>query len=126
MRIFLTRVFARFARGERISDAVLRDAVRRAEAGLIDADLGGGVIKQRVARAGGGKSGGYRTIILYRRGNRAVFAEGFAKRDRDNIGPQDLLAHRKLAGWVLAQTEEEMNASVARNVLREISNDEEV
>lgn len=58
--------FERFARKQRIMDVALIEAVRRAERGQIDADLGGGVIKQRVARAGQGKSGGFRTIIPYR------------------------------------------------------------
>ena len=64
---------------------ILVDAVARAEKGQVDADLGGGVIKQRIARPGRGKSGGYRTIIFFRRGARAVFAYGFAKSDRTNI-----------------------------------------
>ena len=63
-RIFKTRWFERFARKEKIRNAVLLDAVARAEKGQLDADLGGGVIKQRVARPGQGKSGGYRTIIF--------------------------------------------------------------
>ena len=66
MRVFKTKGFARFARRERISDANLGEAVRRAERGLVDADLGGGVIKQRVARPGQGKSGGYRVLVAYR------------------------------------------------------------
>ena len=64
MRIFKTKWFARYVRQERISDHGLRDAIERAERGLVDADLGGGVIKQRVARAGQGRSGGYRMLIL--------------------------------------------------------------
>jgi hypothetical protein len=56
LRIFQTKVFARFARSERISDQRLVDAVQRARRGLVDADLGGGVIKQRVARPGQGRS----------------------------------------------------------------------
>jgi hypothetical protein len=68
-----------------IGDAVLVEAIARAEKGQVDADLGGGVIKQRIARPGQGKSGGYRTIILFRRGDRAVFMYGFAKSDRANI-----------------------------------------
>src|ERR1700683_1838925 len=58
--------------------------------GLIDADLGSGLLKQRVARAGEGRSGGYRTIIAYRAGDRAVFLYGFAKNERDNIGDDEL------------------------------------
>ena len=79
MRIFKNAWFERFARKQKIPDAVLRDAIRRAEQGLIDADLGGGVIKQRVARPGQGRSGGYRTLIVYRQAQRAFFVYGFAK-----------------------------------------------
>lgn len=86
----MTRLFAKFARRERISEAALVEAIRRAERGLIDADLGGGVIKQRVARPGGGRSGGYRTLIAVRFGDFAVFLFGFAKNDRGNIGPDEL------------------------------------
>jgi hypothetical protein len=73
VRIFKTKWFARFARKEDISDKKLADAVKEAEKGLHDGDLGGNVIKKRVARAGKGKSGGYRTIIVYRARSRAVF-----------------------------------------------------
>lgn len=79
MRIFKNAWFQRFARKERLTDEVLIDAVRQAEKGLIDADLGGGVIKQRVARKGRGKSGGYRTIILFRRGERAFLCTDLPK-----------------------------------------------
>src|SRR3546814_2072097 len=79
-----------FSRKERIDDSALRDAVQRAECGLVDADLGGGVIKQRVARPGKGKSGGYRTLILFRHGDRAIFAFGFAKSAQANISKADL------------------------------------
>ena len=60
VRIFKNKRFARFASQEGIDDSKLREAVRDAEAGKIDADYGGGVIKQRIARPGEGKSGGYR------------------------------------------------------------------
>ena len=69
IRIYANRWFAKFAAKEKISDASLADAVRRAECGLIDADLGRGLIKQRIARQGGGKSGGYRSILIFLRGD---------------------------------------------------------
>ena len=84
-RIFKTKLFAKFARRERIADPTLTDAVDRAGRGQVDADLGGGIIKQRVARAGQGRSGGYRTLIAYRSGSLAVFMFGFAKNEMDNI-----------------------------------------
>ncbi len=121
MRIFLTRVFARFAKSEDIADSALREAVRRAEAGLIDADLGGGVIKQRVARRGGGKSGGYRTIILFRRESRAIFVYGFAKSHQDNISPQDLRLFRELAREMLAYDEAGLAGAVEIHRLKEIA-----
>ena len=85
MRTFKTRPFARFAHREGIADEALCDAVERAAKGLVDADLGGGVIKQRIARRGRGRSGGFRTIVVFRRGELAFFVHGFAKSDRENL-----------------------------------------
>jgi hypothetical protein len=79
----------------------LREAIERAERGTIDADLGGGLIKQRVAREGRGRSGGYRVIVAYRTKERAVFLFGFAKNERENISPDELAFLRELAGgWL--------------------------
>jgi hypothetical protein len=91
LRIFKTKWFARYARRERIADRGLSEAIARAERGLVDAELGGGIIKQRVARTGQGRSGGFRLLIAYRAGDRAVFLYGFAKRDRENIDPDELM-----------------------------------
>jgi hypothetical protein len=90
VQVFKTKDFARFARRERIIDDALCAAIERAERGLIDADLGGGVIKQRVPRKGQGRSGGYRTLIAYRSGERSMFTFGFAKSDQDNISDDQL------------------------------------
>jgi len=73
MRIFKFKSLARFTRREGIADASLREAVRRAEDGLIDADLSGGLIKQRLARTGQGRSGGYRMLLAFRSKDRAAF-----------------------------------------------------
>lgn len=83
VRIFKTKRFAKFARREGIADESLREAIERAERGTIDADLGGGLIKQRVARPGKGRSAGYRVIVAYRTKERAVFLFGFAKSKRE-------------------------------------------
>jgi hypothetical protein len=101
LRIFKTKWFARFARREGISDASLYAAVKRAERGLIDANLGGGVIKQRVARMGQGRSGGYRVLIAYRARTRSVFLFGFAKSARGNIEEDELASARDVArAWL--------------------------
>jgi hypothetical protein len=100
-------------------------AVADAERGLVDADLGGGVLKQRVAREGGGKSGGFRTIILFRLGARAFFVHGFAKSDRENIRDDELVAFKMLAIEMLAYDDAALTAAVAAGVLVEIVSDEE-
>ena len=85
VRIFKTKWFARFARKEGISDEKLSIAVQEAEKGLNDGELGGCLIKKRVARTGKGKRGGYRTVIVYRTGTRAVFVYGFPKSTKANL-----------------------------------------
>src|SRR5215813_6238450 len=96
----------RYARRQRISDASLREAIERAGRGLIDADLGGGIIKQRVARAGQGRSGGHRMLVAYRAGRRAAFFYAFAKNERDNIDPGELLTLREVgAAWFVADAQ---------------------
>jgi hypothetical protein len=120
VRVFKNSWFQRFARKERIADASLCEAVARAKAGLIDADLGGGLIKQRVARAGGGKSGGYRTLVFFRAEARAIFAFGFAKSDRDNIDAADQAGLKKAARTLLALPEAEIDALVAAGTFEEV------
>lgn len=120
MRVFKSRSFGRFARSENISDKALSEAVMQAEAGRVDADLGGGVIKQRVARPGQGKSGGFRAIVLFRRGHRAFFVYGFAKSDRDNIRADELKAFRKLAGEMLRLNDAALEAAIANGTITEI------
>jgi hypothetical protein len=90
MRIYKLKGFARFQRRERIEDATLVEAVCAAERGLVAADLDYGLIKQRIARPGQGKSGGFRALIAYCRGERAVFLFGFAKKERANIEDDEL------------------------------------
>lgn len=95
-----------------IADKMLCDAISRAERGLIDADLGGGVIKQRVARPRQGRSGGYRTVIAYRANDRAVFLHGFAKSEKDNISNDELAAMRKLVLGILAADEAGVSGAI--------------
>lgn len=116
----MTRAFARFAQKERLDDRVLRDAIERADRGLLDADLGGSVIKQRVARQGRGRSGGYRTLIAFRSGDRAVFLFGFAKNELANIDAAELRTLRKAAAETLAWRDEDVSALLAGGKWTEI------
>jgi hypothetical protein len=113
--------FARFQRRERIADTALVRAVRSAEAGLVDADLGGGLIKQRVARAGRGKSGGFRTVIAWRRSERAIFRLGFAKNERDNIDDDELDELKGLARDFLGLGLDQIEALADGDELTEVT-----
>jgi hypothetical protein len=123
MRIFKTRWFARFTRQERIADASLLDAIARAERGLVDADLGGGLIKQRVARQGQGRSGGYRVIVAYRTKSRAVFLFGFAKSDLENMAADQLAVAREIARKLLAADDAQIAQAVEDGELQEVQHD---
>jgi hypothetical protein len=123
-QIYKLKGFARFQRKERISDASLRRAIGRVEAGLLDADLGSGLVKQRLARAGQGKSGGYRTVIAFRRGERAVFLYGFAKNERSNIDAEELDEFRRLARGFFEMSAKQLATLIEDGELMEVSNDE--
>ena len=120
MRVFKTKWFTRFARKERLSNNTLAEAVREIESGLHNGDLGGYLIKKRIARAGGGKSGGYRAILIYRKGNRAVFLYGFAKNEKDNLSPLELQELQKAAQAFLRLSEADIGTT-----LEEVSYGEE-
>lgn len=125
MRIFKNAWFARFMRKQDIQDAALRDAVDRAEQGLIDADLGGGVVKQRVARPGQGRSGGYRTLILYRQAHRAFFVYGFAKSRQANISDAEVAVFKTAASHVLDLTDGQLSALIRTGQFFEVDDDDQ-
>lgn len=97
MRVFKSKEFARFARKNQLVDSELCRAIAELHAGTIDADLGGGVFKQRLRRTGEGKSGGFRTIILLRWKSLGIFVFGFAKSERANISSAELKVWRAIA-----------------------------
>ncbi len=125
MKVFKNAWFGRFARKEKISDAALWEAVERAEKGLVDADLGSGVIKQRIARPGAGKSKGYRSIVLYRTGEKAFFVYGFPKSELGNIRDDELEQFKKAARITLALTDEQIRLLVANDQLEEVYGNEQ-
>jgi hypothetical protein len=124
VKVFKTKEFIRFARRERIMDTRLCEAVSRAVRGLIDADLGGGLIKQRIARPGQGRSGGYRTLMAFRSNHRAVFVHGFAKSERDNIDLDELEFWRRLATAFVRMDDAKLKLMVDQLELAEVSCDE--
>jgi hypothetical protein len=119
-RIFKSAWFQRFAKREKITDDFLEKAVSDAEKGLIDADLGGNVIKQRISRQGQGKSGGYRTIIFFKEGEKAFFIYGYAKNARENIDKNELKAFKEAAKEMLKLSDEQIEQLVQTNDLTEV------
>jgi hypothetical protein len=117
---YLTKEFARQARRSRLPDEALLDAAGRAEAGKVDADLGGGLIKQRVARPGEGRSGGFRTIIAFRRGDRAIFLHLFPKSRKANLTPVELEALRDIAKPLLKLSDEQLRELATARGWKEI------
>lgn len=123
LRVFKNAWFERFARKEKISADVLWDAIERAEKGLVDADLGSGVIKQRIARPGESKSKGYRSIVLFRKGERAFFVYGFAKSDLGNIRDDEEEQYKKAARLVLGLTDDQIRQFVEKGQFEEVMKD---
>lgn len=121
MRIFCTKAFRRFLQAEMIGPDRLFAALDDLEKGQGGSDLGGGVYKQRIPRRGGGKSGGYRVIVLLKIGRRAVFVYGYTKSVRANIGVKDLVAFRALADVLLYAGEEEIKAALQNRTIFELN-----
>ena len=101
MQAFKTKTFARWADGEGLGDEALASAVAEMEQGLIDAHLGGQVVKKRVALPGRGKRGSTRILVAFRQGDKAFFVYGFAKNERANVNDKELRALKMLAKELL-------------------------
>jgi hypothetical protein len=124
VRILKLKAFARWARKEKLADAWLRVAVREMRRGLLDANLGGGLLKKRVARPGGGKGGGYRTILAADLRERWVFLYGFAKSERDDLDDDEVRELKRLAKVYLASSEETLDRLIDAGQLIEVKNGE--
>lgn len=125
VRIFKTKVFIRFARHEKISDSMLFEAIERAERGLIDADLGGNIIKQRLARKGQGRSKGYRVLIAVRLEERYIFIDGFGKNEKANIKDNELEVLKTLGSVWLNADDKSIKTSLKNGILEEITYEKE-
>jgi hypothetical protein len=120
LRIFKTKWFDKFASKNGIDDLTLIEAVERAKNGLIDADLGCGVIKQRIAREGQGKSRGYRSIIIIKYEQIAFFVFGFPKNERGNLRQDEVEEYRELARDLLSMPERDLSQGLAEGDFVEV------
>ena len=120
MSIYKTRSFARWVKREGLADRDLCDAVVEMQKGLIDARLGGGLVKKRVARSGHGKRGGYRVILASNFGDRWVFMFGFAKNERDNVDDDELRLMKRLASAFLEMDDRMLKQALTSGEILEI------
>ncbi len=123
-RVFKTRHFSRWMRKTELTDRVLCGAVEEMDRRLIDADLGGGIVKKRVGLAGRGKRSGARTLIATNKGDRWFFVFGFEKNERANIGDDELEALQEVAEQLLARTGRQLDEAVKDGSLQEICDDD--
>lgn len=122
-RVFKTRHFSRWMRKTELTDQTLCNAVSEMAQGLIDGDLGGGVVKKRVGLAGRGKRGGARTLVATNKGDKWFFVFGFEKNDRATIADDELEALQEVAAELLARTGQELDAAIEDGSLQEICHD---
>lgn len=124
LRVLKNRGFARAADKDGLTDQALRTAVAEIEAGLIDARLGGFLLKKRIRRGGRGKSGGFRTIAAYQRPDRLVFLYLFAKNERDNITEKERTALSEIADQYMRLSVSKLEELVTKGVLTEVASDD--
>ena len=122
-RVFKTRYFSRWMRKTELTDNALCAAAAEMAQGLIDADLGGGIVKKRIGLAGRGKRGGARMLVVTDKENRWFFVYGFEKNDRASIADDELEALRDIAGQLLARTGRQLDQAVDDGSLLEICHD---
>ncbi len=122
--ILRTRSFSRWMRKALLNDDALRAAVGEMKRGLVDADLGGGVCKKRVALPGKGKRGGARTVIATNRGDRWIFIFGFEKNEKDNITSAELIFLQHIAKDLLACSDAVLKKAVAGGELQEVRHEQ--
>jgi len=123
MRIFKTNWFQKWATSEGLTDESLRTAVREMAQGLIDADLGGHVVKKRVALPGRGKRGGSRTLVAFEHERCAFFIYGFAKNVRANVSQKEFKALKRLAQEMLGYSDPALSKALRVAELIEVKID---
>lgn len=122
-RVFKTRHFTRWMRKTGLADTALCAAVDEMVRGLVDADLGGGVVKKRVPLPGRGKSGSTRTLVATNKGSRWFFLFGFEKNERGNVSGKELEALQTIADDLLKLSSRDLDAQVESGALQEICHD---
>ncbi len=115
-----TRVFSRWMRKAALENGALINAVAEMSRGLVDADLGGGIFKKRIAAQGRGKRGGSRILIATNRKDRWFFIFGFEKNDRENITQAELAFLQRIARDLLECSDSALEKAIRSGELQEV------
>ena len=117
----MARHFSKWAKKQNISLKELSKALDEINNGQFEADLGGHILKKRIRFQGKGKSKSGRTIICYRKDDRAIFIHGFAKNEKSNLSPKELKAFRELSKILLGLSIEQLNIAVKNGDFVEVA-----
>ena len=120
MQKLMTKHFAKWAKKQNISKKMLSEALSEVENGNFEASLGGSIIKKRIAFPGKGKSGSGRTIICYKKNDRAIFVHGFAKNEKSDLSPKELHAFKELAKLLLSLSTRKLKVAVNDGIFMEV------
>lgn len=124
MNVYLSKVFARLAVRDGLTNAHICQAVDEMNNGLIDANLGAGLFKKRVAMPGQGKRGGWRTLLGFQAGKKAFFLYLFSKNSRDNIEDDELKALKRMTKYYFSMRPDEIKKALKCGELTEVHCDE--
>lgn len=116
----MTRHFSKWAAKQKLPIAELSNALSDVQEGVVEANLGGNLYKKRIRFQGQGKSGSARTIICYKKGDRAIFLYGFAKNEKSNLSKKELVAFKELSKILLKLSDREIEMSVKEGALLEV------
>jgi hypothetical protein len=120
IRIFKTKKFHEWSTEIGLSDSDLIEAIHEIEQGLFEANLGANLYKKRVAAQGKGKRGGARTILAFRRKDKAFFVYGYAKSNKSDLSDRELEAYKEAAKTLLKLTPEELDLLLKKMIIREV------
>ncbi len=112
MKELMTKQFVKWVSKQKIPETELATAISEVQAGIFEANLGGHIYKKRIRFEGQGKSGSGRTIICYKRNERAIFIHGFAKNEKDNLSPKELHVFKEFAKILLGLSQKDIATAI--------------
>ena len=121
MKELMTKEFSKWVSKQDIHDNELSNALKELETGSFEANLGGHIYKKRIRFKGKGKSGSGRTIICYKKEDRAIFIHGFSKNEKDNLSSKELIAFKEFSKILLAFSLTEIDTAIKNGDFIEVT-----